>query len=272
MTSNEFSFSKFAENAFYSKINDRLVEMADVKSGQRIVDLACGTGLVTELIADRMRGAKNSVIIAIDQSSISLKQAMENLAEVRDAAIQFIQSRVELLSETLKESADTIIFCNAIHYISDKDVLVTDISKALKPGGTFAFNTSFFNGGQHPDSLAFYRKWMLKSLRILRREHGLSPIRADKVESRNHLTPQEYKVLLQNNGFTVAKQEIDTIAVPLEGWLDISDFEDFIQGTMPGVDLVKASSALKKGVAQTYQEMEIKSVPRNWMRVVSTRS
>ena len=74
MTSNEFSFSKFAENAFYSKINDRLVEMADVKSGQRIVDLACGTGLVTELIADRMRGAKNSVIIAIDQSSVSLKQ------------------------------------------------------------------------------------------------------------------------------------------------------------------------------------------------------
>ena len=148
MTSSEFTFSKFAENAFYSKINDRLVDMAEVKAGQRIVDLACGTGLVTELIADRMRGAKNSVIIAIDQSAISLKQAMENLTGVRDSAIQFIQSRVELLSETLKESADTIIFCNAIHYIADKDALVTDISKALKPGGTFAFNTSFFNGGQ----------------------------------------------------------------------------------------------------------------------------
>ncbi len=272
MTSSEFTFSKFAENAFYSKINDRLVDMAEVKAGQRIVDLACGTGLVTELIADRMRGAKNSVIIAIDQSAISLKQAMENLTGVRDSAIQFIQSRVELLSETLKESADTIIFCNAIHYIADKDALVTDISKALKPGGTFAFNTSFFNGGQHPDSLKFYRKWMFKSIRILRAEYSLSPIRTEKVESRKHLTPQEYRELMESNGFDVIKQEIDTIAVPIEGWLDISDFEDFIQGTLPGVNLSKASAALKKGVTQTYQEMEIESVPRNWMRMVSNRS
>ncbi len=271
MASSDFSFSKFAQNAFYNGLNDRLVEMVDVESGQRIVDLACGTGAVTELIVERMRGARDSVIIGIDHSASALKQAMENLKDVRDSAVQFVQSRVELVSEALKESADTIIFCNAIHYIPDKDALLKEISKSLKPGGKFAFNTSFFQGGQHPESLDFYRKWMFKSARILRREYGLSPVRSEKVESRKQLTPDEYRILVENHGFKVAKQEIDTIKVPIEGWLDISDFEDFIKGIMPGVALSKASASLKKGVSQTYQELQIDYVPRNWMRMVAVR-
>ena len=69
MTSKDFSFGKFAQNAFYGKINARLVDMADVTPGQRIVDLACGTGGVTQLILERLRGARDSVVIAVDNSA-----------------------------------------------------------------------------------------------------------------------------------------------------------------------------------------------------------
>ena len=67
------------------------------------------------------------------------------------------------------------------------------------------------------------------------------------------------------------KLEIDLVQVPLEGWLDISDFEDFIVGTMPGVPLDKASAALKEGATQTYQEMGIEYVGRNWLDVIAVR-
>ena len=91
---------------------------------------------------------------------------MEELNDVKDAAIKFIQSHVEPLSELLKDSVDAIFFCNAIHYVSDKNLFFIEVSKTLKPGGEFVFNTSFFEGGQPPETLGFYRKWMLKSRRF----------------------------------------------------------------------------------------------------------
>ena len=267
----EFSFATFSQNPFYEELNARLVAMAEPGSGQRIVDLACGTGGVTKLILEHVRGARDSVVIAMDHSAGALKQAMDDLKSHRDTAVQFVQSQVEQMSDALKENADTVIFCNAIHYIPDKDALVGEISKSLNPGGKFAFNTSFYEGGQVPESMTFYRKWMFKSARILRREHGLSPQRAEKVESRKHLSADEYRDLLERNGFQVIRLEEDRVLVPIEGWLDISTFEDFIAGTLPGVPLKEASDSLQKGVHQTFEEMDIEYVPRNWLDVVAVR-
>ncbi len=271
MVSNEFTFGKFSKNAFYGDLNARLVDMTEVGSNQRIVDLACGSGGVSRLILERLRNARESVVISIDHSATALKQAMDDLREFRDSAVQFVQSQVELVSDAVKESVDTVFFCNAIHYIPDKDALIAEISRALKPGGKFAFNTSFFEGGQPPDTELFYRRWMLRSIRILRKEYGLLPVRAEKVEARHHLTPEEYTVLLESHNFQIARQEIDLVQVPIEGWLDISEFDDFIKGIMPGVPLDKASAALKRGVKHTYEDMGISYVNRNWLDMVAIR-
>ena len=271
MPPEDFSFSQFSSNAFYESQNARLIDMAGVGSNQRIVDLACGTGAVTKLIVERLRGARNSAIIAIDHSATALKLAMDELNDARNAAVQFVQSRVESLSDSVMESVDTVFFCNAIHYVPDKDALLADISKALRPGGRLAFNTSFFEGAHLDETLIYYRKWMLKASRVLRREYGISPSRAEKVESRKQLTPQEYQELVEAHGFRIEKQEIDTVNVPIEGWLAISSFEDFISGVMPGVPLEQASAALKKGVRQTFEEMKVTYIPRNWLDVVAVR-
>ncbi len=271
MAHDDFTFSKFASNPFYRVQNARLVEMAGVRSGQRIVDLACGNGGVTRLILDRLRGARNSVVIGIDHSSEMLKQAMEELNDARNTAVQFVQSKVENLSDSVKDSVDTVIFCNAIHYVSDKQMLLTEISKTLKPGGKLAFNTAFFDGAHPPETNLFARKWMMKAVRTLRREYGLTPSRGDKVESRRQLTPEDYRQLLEENGFKIAEQEIDTVQVPIEGWLDISSFSDFISGVMPGVPLDKASAALKSGINQTFEEMKVTHMPRNWLKIVAVR-
>ena len=120
----DFSFATFSQNPFYEDLNARLVAMAEPGSGQRIVDLACGTGGVTKLILEHVRGARNSVVIAMDHSAGALKQAMDELKSHKDTAVQFVQSQVEQMSDSLKERADTVIFCNAIHYIPDKDALL----------------------------------------------------------------------------------------------------------------------------------------------------
>jgi ubiquinone/menaquinone biosynthesis C-methylase UbiE len=267
----EFGFKSFSDNPFYREQNAHLIDMTGVAPGQRIIDLACGTGGVTQLIVERLKGARDSVVIGIDQSAASLRQAVEDLKDARDAAVQFVQSQVEQVSEAVKESVDTVFYCNAIHYVPDKDALLASISKTVKPGGKLAFNTSFFEGAHLPETLLFYRKWMLRAARSLRREYGLSPVRAEKVEARKHLTPDEYRGLVEGHGFRVTKQEIETVQVPLEGWLDISGFEDFIAGVMPGVPLDKASAVLKAGVIETFRQLGVDYVPRNWLDVVAVR-
>lgn len=267
----DFSFKWFAQHGFYRAVNAYLLEMVGLRPGQRVVELACGTGLVTRMIRDKLRGARESVIIAVDMSAAALKEAMHNLADVTDTAIQFIQGRVEDLSRMVREKADAVIFCNGIHYIQDKASLLREVVASLKPGGRFAFNTSFFQGAHAPDTDAFYRRWMLKALRILKERYGLTP-RSEKVEARRQLTPEQYIALLEAHGLKVVHRELRTAAVPLQGWLDISRFEDFVQGALPGVPLERASEVLQEAVRQTFQEMGLTAVPRNWLTVVAERA
>ena len=215
--------------------------------------------------------ARDSVVIGVDHSAAALKLAMEDFNDAKDSAAQFVQSKVEDISTAVKDKVDAIFFCNAIHYVPDKDALLSEISKALKPGGKLAINTSFYEGGHLPETLKFYRKWMMKAVRDLRREYGLSPIKSEKVESRRHLTAGEYRNLLEANGFHIEKEEVDTVPVPLQGWQDISSFSDFIEGTLPGVPLEKASAVLRRAAAETFKELNVDAIPRNWLDIVAVK-
>ena len=269
--SKDFSFAKFANNDFYKKQNESLVDLADLKNDTKVIDLACATGGVTKIIAQKMTGAKKSIIFAIDHSASALKIAKEDLHSIKTAAIQFVQSQVENVSDSVKENVDAVFFCNAIHYINDKDTLIDNISKTLKPGGKLAFNTSFYEGSHPSDSLLFYKKWMFKAAKTLKRNYGMLPKKENKVESRIHLTPEEYQEILERKGFILQKQNIARVMVPISGWLDISEFKDFIEGAMPGVPLKEASLALQTAVRETFKDLAIETVPRNWLEIVAVK-
>lgn len=267
----EFSFKTFSDQGFYQIVNKRVVDLADLKSGQRIIDLACGTGGVTRLILESLREACDSVVIGIDHSATALKQAMKDLGEFKDATVQLVQSRIELISDVIRDSVDTVILCNAIHYIPDKQALLSEISKTLRPGGSFVFNTSFFDGAHQPGSETFYRRWMMKAIRGLHNDHKLRPNKEQKVEARKPLTPEDYKDLLAENGFKIKSKNVHTVEVPIQGWVTISQFEDFIAGALPGVPLDKASSSLINAVKDTFEELSLTVVPRNWLEVVAVK-
>ena len=271
MASEEFTFSQFAENVFYQRVNKWLVESINLGSGQRIVDLACGTGLLTRLILEKLRGARDTFVIGIDQSAVALRQAMDDLGNVQGVVVQFIQTQVQQMSAALRESVDTVVLGNGIHLVPDKKQLLSEVFASLRPGGVFAFNTTFFEGGVPPESEQFYRRWMSKALRNLRSTYGLMPER-DKVEARRQLTPQQYRELLVEEGFTVTKEELMPVEFTLEGHEDISKYEDFIAGALPGIPLEKASRVLQEAAGQAFEELKLNFVLRNWLQVVAVRS
>ncbi|HJM54032.1 MAG TPA: class I SAM-dependent methyltransferase [Dehalococcoidia bacterium] len=267
-----YSFSKFAGLDFYAEVNAATLDLAEIGKHHAIVDLSCGTGAISKQILERLEDAKNTVIFAIDHSAAALRDAKENIGERKDAVVKYVQGEVQNLSDLLGEKVDSVVYFNAIHYVPDKEDLLRMIREAIKPGGTFVFNSSFFKGAHPPETDRFARKWMMKSLRMLKREHGLRPIKSDKTEARQQLTPEEYYELLHEGGFEITAEEIHRIEVPIDGWYDISGFQDFIEGVMPGVPLEIARECLQKACKETWDEMELDTVPRNWMMIVASRA
>jgi ubiquinone/menaquinone biosynthesis C-methylase UbiE len=274
MSNDQFGFSKFSDNDFYSNVNKALINSLDLQSDLKIVDLGCASGGISKIIIDKLRNTNsvNSSIIAVDHSEEALNEAQYNLQSVSDSMITFVQSRYEEFSSKIKEKVDLVVLCNAIHYLDDKELVIKDVMKILKSNGRFAFNSSFFDGAHPEDTKGFYRKWMFKAMKILSREFKMRPAKADKIESRVQLTPTQYHGVLENCGMKIINTQIRTVEVPLDGWLDISGFKDFIEGIMPGIKLDIASQCLQKAVKETFDEMKISFVNRNWMEVIAVKS
>jgi ubiquinone/menaquinone biosynthesis C-methylase UbiE len=274
MSNDQFGFSKFSDNDFYSNVNKALINSLDLQSDLKIVDLGCASGGISKIIIDKLQNTNsvNSSIIAVDHSEEALNEAQYNLQSVSDSMITFVQSRYEEFSSKIKEKVDLVVLCNAIHYLDDKELVIKDVMKILKSNGRFAFNSSFFDGAHPDDTKGFYRKWMFKAMKILSREFKMRPAKADKIESRVQLTPTQYHDVLKNCGMKIVNTRIRVAEVPLDGWLDISGFKDFIEGIMPGIKLDIASQCLQKAVKETFDEMKIPFVNRNWMEVIAVKS
>jgi len=266
----EYSFKAFSEHAFYRRANLALLDRADLKRGWTVVDVACGNGAITELILDRIRGARDAMLIGVDMSATALQEATEKVADVRDAVVEFVQSRAEEMSNSIHRTVDAVVFCNGIHYIEDKKGLLEEVHRTLKPGGVFAFNTSFFDGASPPETQKYYRRWMLKALRKLKTEYDLKPDHS-KVESRKQLTAEEYGALLEAEGFEIKSQEIYPGEVTEQGFVDLSRFSDFIAGALPGVPPKTASEVLVETIRETFLEMGVTAWPRRWLTVVAAR-
>ena len=85
------------------------------------------------------------------------------------------------------------------------------------------------------------------------------------------MTANQYRLLVETHGMKVKQEKIDPVPVPLEGWLDISTFEDFISGTVPGVPLSEASESLQQAARETFDELGLDYVNRNWLGIIAVR-
>lgn len=270
MAKDDYSFKAFSEQPFYHTVNQWLVDSAGLKPGWTVVDVACGTGAVTRLIADRIRGARDALVVGLDMSASALQEARRRLADTRDALVEFVQGRAEEMSKVIRGAADAVFLCNSIHYFGDKDQLLEEARRTLRPGGVFAFNTTFFDGAQVAETEQFYRRWMMRAIRTLRKRYDIRPDRA-KTQARVQLTADQYRELLEGAGFRLSTLELVPVSVAEQGWLAISCYADFIEGVLPGVPIDCASSILCEALSETFRELELTEVPRNWLSVVAAR-
>ena len=114
------------KHAFVAKFGEDVVELLAPQAGERILDVGCGTGELTQLLAQR-----GAVPVGIDSS-----EAMIDASAARFPDIEF----------TVADAADfafdapfDAIFSNAaLHWVRDAEGAVACMARALRPGGRFA--------------------------------------------------------------------------------------------------------------------------------------
>ncbi|HLJ82515.1 MAG TPA: methyltransferase domain-containing protein, partial [Ktedonobacterales bacterium] len=227
LIASSYTFDPFARHQFYHDVNESLVRTAigrldaDRPQGRRvrIVELASGTGAVTELILDELeRRGRPADVTGVEPSFEAIAVARERLAG-REVAFQ--QGDADRLTEIVPE-ADAVFFCNAIHLIPDKQDVIGKIARVLGPRGFFACNSSFFDGAYAPGSERFYHLWTRRALGWLRKNHpDVRLSRNGKVTAMQWLTADDYAALLEKSGLRMVDCAMEEVLMPLRSWQDI---------------------------------------------------
>jgi ubiquinone/menaquinone biosynthesis C-methylase UbiE len=282
---NKFTFEAFAAHPFYTEVNRAFVQQALTHFANRppdipltIVDMACGTGAITRLLAEELdRQGKQAHLIGVDPSAEALRRARKSMPEMSDRGkmgiqTDFIQGEAEDLPRIV-HNADAAFFCNAIHLVPDKLSAFQQVFSILASGGIFACNSAFYEGTYVEGTERFYQQWTMRAVRLLRKEHPEVRLsRNAKAMAMQWLTPEGYVDLLKQAGFGCVETIYQNAIIPLDAWHDLGQYWLFIEGALPGAPLAFAADALGKAVYQVGQEAGLTAVPRMWLQIVAAKA
>ena len=288
---NQFTFEAFAAHDFYTQVNRLLVQRAishlithrsttttptSDTPLVTIVDMACGTGAISRLIAEEMSQHQllsKTCIIGVDPSAEAVRLAEKSMrADYPEVQTKFLQGDVSDLSRVV-QNADAAFFCNAIHLVPDKKDAFRHVAEILAPEGIFACNSAFYHGTYVEGTERFYRLWTRRAVGWLKKEHPEVHLsREAKAMAMQWWTPEEYVAALQQSGFGEVDISRNNAIMSLDAWRDLGKYWLFIEGALPGVPLALGAQALENAVYQTGQELGLSEVPRTWLQLISTKN
>jgi SAM-dependent methyltransferase len=122
----------------------KLVKFAEVSAGQRVLDVACGTGVVA--VTAGCRGAKAS---GLDLSPVLLERARKNAA-IAGIEVDFVEGDAEALP--YPDASFDVVLSQFGHIFAPRpEAAVSEMLRVLKPGGRLAFSAwppELFTGRQ----------------------------------------------------------------------------------------------------------------------------
>jgi trans-aconitate methyltransferase len=185
-----------AGGRFVSKLASDVVTLLNPQAGERILDVGCGDGALTEQIA-----AAGAIVTGIDNSSSMLEAASKR---THSSATPFDIALHSADSLPYKEEFDAVFSNAALHWLPapNHPAALVGIHRSLKPGGRFVAEM-----GGHGNIAAI--RTALQSV--------LAPfgIDAEAHAASFYPAPAVYRRLLESAGFTVQSIELIPRPTPL---------------------------------------------------------
>ena len=182
--------SLYAGNGrFVAVLAESLVEALQPRAGERVLDLGCGDGFLTQRI-----GESGATVVGVDSSPQMIAAAQERGVDAR-----LINGEdLPFLGEF-----DAVFSNAALHWMSDHNAVLQGVYRALKPGGRFVAEC----GGL--GNIAAIRVALLAVLTA----RGIPP---ERIENNRFFSPAEYREKLERQGFTLEEITLTPRPTPLE--------------------------------------------------------
>lgn len=130
------NYQRFFVPAIATPVAEELLRTADLQPGERVVDVACGTGVITRLAAERVgpTGSVTGVDAAPDM--IAVAQATPAVG----APIEWHEA--DAVTLPLPDAFYDVALCQmSLMFIEDRAGALAEIHRILRPGGRALVNT-----------------------------------------------------------------------------------------------------------------------------------
>jgi SAM-dependent methyltransferase len=220
VASQEWSARRYAETAhFVPALGAPVLDLLAPSAGERILDLGCGDGVLTEKIA-----AAGATVVAVDAAPDMVAAARARGIDARVIPGQNL---------TFEDEFDAVFSNAALHWMRPPEAVLAGVRRALRPGGRFVAEM-----GGHNNIAA-----IVVALGAVLARRGLD---AHRVNPWYFPSAAAYRNKLEEAGFAVL--EIRTIPRPtvlptsIEAWLDT--FAGAFFGALPEADRLPARAEL----------------------------
>ena len=120
-------YEEFFIPALFAEWAPRVTDAAHIQPGQRVLDVACGTGILTRTVAKRI-GAGGSVI------GLDLNEGMLAVAARKAPEIEWCQGRAEALPFE-SDHFDAGVSQFGLMFFENRVVALQEMLRVLRPGG-----------------------------------------------------------------------------------------------------------------------------------------
>jgi SAM-dependent methyltransferase len=208
-----------------SAVSERLVELAGVEPGSRVLDVAAGYG-EPALTAAKRAGAEGSVVAA-DISAEMLAYGRERAADAGLENVEFVESDAASL-EFPEDSFDAALSRWGIIFEPEAEAAAARIRGFLKPGGRMAISS-----WGTPDQVPMLGLPMRTAMQRLQ----VPPPPPGTPGPLSRPTPEALAGLLEGGGFSDVQVE-ETVVI-LE-WESPEEFTTFIKEIAPPISAIIA--------------------------------
>jgi SAM-dependent methyltransferase len=183
----------YDQAGFFHQVARRLLVMAEVRPGQRVLDAACGTGAVL-VQAARLVGP-TGLAVGVDLAEPMVAVAARRLREGQDRAAVAVMDAERLGLRGAR--FDAVCCVSAVYLLADQAAAVRSWSQLLRPGGMLAIS----------EFGELDARWSWKDELLGRFGPPLEPLGA------GHLGPQQLRRLLQAAGGGTVRVQVERLDV-----------------------------------------------------------